>query len=72
MIAAMISQMAKRIVVKSDSHERPSACMGSEARQVLSHAVEGHESETMMKVACYLSGGLKTQLYLHWNLEHKN
>ena len=46
--------MAKRIVVKSDSHERQSACMGSEARQVLSHAVEGHESETMMKVACYL------------------
>ena len=24
----------------------------------MSHAVEVHESETMLKVACYLSGGL--------------
>ena len=61
--AAMISQMAKRIVDKSDSHARQSACMQaacmrSEARRVLSHAVEGHESETMIKVAYYLSGGL--------------
>ena len=51
--------MVIKVAVKFGSLARQSACEGSEERRDLSfHAVEGKESETMIKVACYLRGGL--------------
>ena len=63
--AATISQMVKRIVVKSGSHARQSTCMGSEVRRVLNHAVEGQESETIIKVAILKMRTLNTYAFAY-------
>ena len=63
--AATILQMVKTKVVKSGSHARQSACMGSEVMRVLNHAVEGQESETIIKVEILKMRTLNTYAFAY-------
>ena len=55
--AAMILQTAIK-VSSWNSHLHGKAHGRTEKMQDLSHSVEGHESDSMIKVAYYLRGGL--------------